>query len=185
MSLHGLRDAVVATLKTALPALPSIEAHAGRFTPEEVKRAGAQTPALRVVVVDVPQIEASNVGTADVDVLMGVYVVTRDTPASPRDKAALATVTALTTIVPENRWGLDYAERPEGMRADNLYSGDVDKLGLALWAMTWLQTIRVKFGPSAGVLDDLKTFVTDYHLPPLGDPPGAPAATDKTEGLES
>lgn len=182
--LDTLRDAIVATLHAAFPVLPSVEGHGGRFDLPELQRMGAQTPALRVVVLQVPEAMDSAAGSFDLAAEIAVFVVTRDAPQKPKDAAALATVSQLLTVIPGNRWGLDFIDHPETVRADNLYSAPLDKVGIALWAISWRQIVRLERDGVEAALVDLKTFVTDYYLPPVTDPPGTPAATDETQGMD-
>ena len=53
----------------------------------------------------------------------------------------------LLLLLPRARWGFFSAPgigAAEQVRAANLYSGEVDKAGVALWAVTWRQALRLE-----------------------------------------
>ena len=97
-------------------------------------------------------------------------VLTRDAPGLPRGTAARNLVDALELQIFQgvdrtdektgetrcsNRWGLDGVGPVEQVRSQNLYSGMIDKHGVALWAVSWRQSVRLR------PLDEQ----TDYPIP--------------------
>ena len=61
----------------------------------------------------------------------------------------------LLQIIDSNDWGSDdVVEDPANIKAQNLYSGTIDKTGVAMWAITWIQKIRLGETFDMGELDD-------------------------------
>ncbi|WP_434361057.1 hypothetical protein NF212_21885 [Parasalinivibrio latis] len=46
-------------------------------------------------------------------------------------------------MVPNNRWGMAALCGATDVAAENLFSGRIDKQGVAMWAVTWSQSIRI------------------------------------------
>ena len=125
------RDAIVNAIKTALPDLYTVEAHGGRFDLKELTRWSKQAPAVLVAAVSVPAIADGPTNIAEVRWV--AYLVTRDTPQATRDVAALDFSEALLRLVRKNTWNLDNTQNPTRVAAENLYSGQLDRHGIALW----------------------------------------------------
>ena len=80
-----------------------------------------------------------------------------------------------------NVWGRDDLDSPTALRADNLYSGVVEKRGVAIWAVTW----RQKWTPEPlppGEFDDLLRVVATWDLDAQQDGEPSPTDTIKLEG---
>jgi hypothetical protein len=90
-----------------------------------------------------------------------VFVVTRDLPQLPRDAGAIVLVEKLQLLISGNTWGRDDTSAPRAIDARNLYSGAVDKLGVALWGISFEQTISNPVLDQAA-LDALGVFAT-FH----------------------
>lgn len=168
MTLLEQREAIVAALKAALPQIGlNIRSHGGRFTPEEIRRYAVNTPALLVACLGLASITDNDDGTVTAVPVWGVFVVATDKPQLPRDAGALVLVSAATPVIAGNRWGLDSADYPDQLRGDNLYSGTIDGAGVALWAISWRQSITLaEFDPSA--LEDFLRCHVEYDLVPTG-----------------
>jgi phage gp37-like protein len=138
--IHAAREAIVAAVDAALPELRTCQSHGGRFDRGELQRLSRRAPAVLVAVLGIPGLD-DGAGAGRAAVRWGAYVLTRDTPAVRRDVAVLDYAEALMRLVRGNRWALGSAQRPRRIGADNLYSGELDKHGIALWAVTWEQEI--------------------------------------------
>jgi hypothetical protein len=172
-TLNQIQDAVVATIKSGLTDLKTVEAHGGRFDAGEIRRVTAQAPAAFIAVLNFRQVDdrGSNLVT------LGAFVTAKDLPGNLRTKQAGALVSALASFIAGNRWGLDDAEGiPQGINGRNLYGSSVDRKGVALWAITWQQRFELDDAPD---LEELNSFIT-YHgaidVDPLQD--GEPLAAD-------
>lgn len=166
------RDAIVSAIKTALPDLYTCEAHGGRFDLNELNRWSKQAPAVLVAAVSVPSIEDGPTRIAEVRWV--AYLVTRDTAQSTRDVAALDYSEALMRLVRKNTWQLDETHNPTRVAAENLYSGQLDRHGIALWAVSWQQGISLRTTDIAELADF--TLYTATHE--VGD---GPVAEDRVE----
>ncbi len=177
MSLCDLREAVVTALHTAIPQLRTCETHGGRFDAAELRRLAPRSPAVLVATLALDDLRGEH-GEYKADVAWAVFVVASDRPGQPRDAAALTVVDALARTIPDNRWGLAESETvPTRLRAENLYSGDLDKSGVAIWAVSWRQ--RMVLGQELSAEDfaalDRFALCDIKHAP---GPDGSPVAAD-------
>ena len=117
-----------------------------------------------------PRTELPGLAWTDCDQELAAFVVTRDRTGEPRGKAARAIAAALLLLIPRARWGLADFGTAERLQARNLYSGEVDKEGVALWMVSWRQTLRLE-------TDE------DGTCPPLPDELYASAQDDPHEAI--
>jgi phage gp37-like protein len=175
MSLALFRDAIVAKIKTDLPTLRTCQAHGGRFDLGELSRWAMQSPA---VIVSVLGGAVEREGGANViNTKVVAFVITPGSSVSHRDIAVMSIVDSLVAMVCQNSWNYEDAQAPQNMSAENLYSGDLDKTGVALWAVTWDQRLDV------GILDEetLDDFKTNYVKWDLSPADGVMDAEDNIE----
>jgi len=177
MSLCDLRDAVVTDLRRILPQLRTCETHGGRFDAAELRRLAPRTPAALVTTLALDDLRREH-GEYKSEVTFAVFVLTTDRPGLPRDEAALAVVDALARTIPDNRWSMAESETvPDRLRAENLYSGGLDKSGVALWAVSWRQRMVLGQELSAEDVAALDRFaLCDINHAP--GPDGSPVAED-------
>lgn len=145
-TLATLLEPIVAGLGS-LPDVKSCEAFGGRFDIAALARFGAAAPAIRVAVLGVDKISWIDTGELDGTVEIGAFIVTRDERNKPRDLAVLAHVHNVLVKVHAERWGLPLVQAGRPARAENLYSGAVQKAGLALWGVRW--TMKLRMGANA------------------------------------
>jgi phage gp37-like protein len=170
--LNLTRNAIVQSIQVALPALKDCQAHGGRFDLQELQRWSRRAPAVLVSAVQVPVVADNQ--TRHVQVRWVAYVVTRDTPGATRDVAALDYTEALLRCVKGNRWGLDNTQRPENVAAENLYSGQADRQGVALWAVSWQQGLALR----ASDPSELADFAIYSATHQVGDGPATESYTE-------
>lgn len=170
--MKSFRDNIVEQVHTALPALKMCRAHGGRFDLGELKAVAARCPAAFVAPLRVVSTQDDGDGRTVARIRWALYIVTRDAPQLPRDVAALHLVEWLLVWLPRQRWG-GPSGRPEGVSADNLFSRQVDGVGVALWGLTWEQTHR--FGESA--FEQLPEFLPT-HLYSAFEPDTGPPRDD-------
>jgi hypothetical protein len=157
-SLTLLRDAVIAGLAAGLPGVKSVAPHGGDVTEDLLRRYGQDAPCLRVACAGVGATYRHGSGLLCLPAHMAVIVVTKDAASvgagrTGRDQAALALAGAVTLVIDGNRWGLDDTRQPEHLQAKNEFSGDIDKLGLAAWQVTWTQDVLL------GRTDDMSAAI--------------------------
>ena len=178
-SLLTLRTAVVAGIKTLLPAVKTVLEYDGQFDNEELARHSIAAPAVLVAIAGVPKVEIASDGSL-CTVRMVAFVLTRETPAVKRGAAALAIVNTLLHGIQEQQWGLGDVNTPKGVRGESLYDRQIDQKGTALWGVAWEQNLTLGTVDPA-TLAVFATFNADYDLAPVD---GVIAATDKPTGLD-
>ncbi len=165
MILIELRDAIIAGIKEASPTLVDVASHGGRFSLEEIKAVGAKSPAARVACLGLREITFEGNIPKAVS-LWGVFIITAHTAAAKRDAVAMSIVAAIAPLLPEESWGLEASiDGAKECRADNLFSRELDKNGLALWGLSFTHQVDLnRIDPA-----DLEAFITahiDYDLAP-------------------
>ncbi|WP_330925244.1 hypothetical protein [Candidatus Sororendozoicomonas aggregata] len=146
-ALGRFLDGVRATLKGRLPALKQCELHGGRFDASELKRLSAAAPAIYLSVMAAPSQtllfkEQGGEGRQRLTTQLTAFVVAKDAPGLPRDRAVLNLVEALLLMLPRNLWGLaGECGFPDKISAQNLYSGTLDRARVALWGVSWQQPV--------------------------------------------
>lgn len=163
MSLIEQRTAIVAAVKAVCPELVDCQSHGGRFTLDDFKRIAQRTPTVRVGCLGIRDMVNDGAGGIDATATWGIFVITTDKPQLPRDGGALILVNAIATIIPDNLWNNTATGYPEGTRGDNLFSSQLEGIGVALWAITWQQKLTLGGLDPAG-LDDFITFNAAYNL---------------------
>ena len=162
MSLLQLRDAIVAQLPKELPALRFVEPHGGRFDAGELKRWALKSPACLVACLGCQSVTREGgepVGAAR----FVIFFVTRGSSKLPKEAAALVFIEQIAAIVARNKWDYENAQAPMDVRIDNLYSGQIDKLGVALWSVTWSQAVDLDIQGSAA-LEYLNEAYVDWEI---------------------
>jgi len=172
MGLIAMREAIVAKIGTELPELRVVEPHGGRFDLQELRRVSTLSPGAFVACLQVADADDST-GDASGDVLWAVFVtVSASRRDAPRDLVAMALAQGILALLPGQRWGREDAETiPRQIRADNLFSSEIDKHGVAMWAVSWRQRCVLKPGEASDLPDFLLACVTTT---PAGAEHGAP-----------
>lgn len=137
-------EAIVTALTTAIPAAHVVRA-GGAFDAGEVRRRMTQTPAVIVACLGIDQY-SRRPDAWSVSGQWGAYILTRDTPEWSRDLAALDLASDVLRQVARATWDApDAFGVPDqtSLEASNLYSGTLDSVAVALWAVTWRQDIRL------------------------------------------
>lgn len=139
-----LLAALTAGLSAKLPALGACEAHPGPVTATEIARFSKRTPAVLAACVGVAGVSEAGDGRADADLRMAAFVLAGDRSGLSRDRGALAVVEGILEWLPRFHPGSGLiAAPPEQIRAENLFSGALDRAGVALWAVSWRQRLRL------------------------------------------
>ena len=146
MKLDEFRNAIAAYIRSMMPNLGECRPHPGRFDLEELKRVSAKTPAVYVACLGVSGATDAGGDDAMVDagLAMAIYVVTTDRQGLPRDVAVLNIVEALSLALVGNRFGVADVGVPSEIKGQNLYAGNVDRIGVAMWGLSWKQSVRLK-----------------------------------------
>ncbi len=163
-----MRAAMVSTIKAAVPALRSVESHRGRFdSTAEIKRYAVRAPAVLVACSGF-RVAAQSGGILRIAANWSWFILTRDTPTATRDAYALTLVETLSGLIEDADWGLPDALTPGPQRADNLYAGTIDQLGVAVWALGFTQALTVDRLSTAdyAALGAFITFHADVDVAP-------------------
>lgn len=143
----AIRSAVTTAIETRYPAL-NVEAHGGQFTERELPLLLAKTPAILVACTRIGALQSWDAGARwKADLGFALYIFGADSATTERDVLALDTVFDLLTWLPDQRWGLAEAELPDrtSFAADNLYTGQVNILRVAVWGLTWTQPFQTLY----------------------------------------
>ena len=169
MKFSELRQAVIDTITTNLPDLKAVEAHPGRFNLQELKRIATKLPAVRVALMGMPATVHLDTGEKEVKVRLAAFIITGDKRQLQKDEAALAIVESLLVLVLGQRWGITGTTAAKNVKADNLFSGNVERQGVAMWAVTWEQTIRTGEDVWGGGILPSRIYVNDDPQPAVGE----------------
>lgn len=142
MNLEQFNDAVLADLKE-IPHVATCERYAGQFDASEVKRVSFTAPALFFACLGGEETDLDPMtGQTLLKVRCIVFVVAKNARGrDTRKSQALSLAEAVLLRARKQRWNTTYAEPVEKRRLENLYSPATDKTGMALWSVTWEQTL--------------------------------------------
>ncbi|RYM49133.1 hypothetical protein [Serratia proteamaculans] len=123
-----------------------VERHIGQFsTPDEVKRyLSGRDGCIRLAALRVRNIRHQPGGTVGL-VTWAAYVMATDAWAYGRDLRAEVMVGKLARRMTDPRAAktLGAEGKVTDMTADNIYSGNLDSLGVTIWAVTWNQEFKL------------------------------------------
>lgn len=145
IDLNGALAAVIDAIRAAFPQIKDIEGHPGEFTEDELRRFRVGRVALRVAILDVPEVQAAGTGLRAATATCGLFVVATDRRDNKRTQEALAAVSEALDWLSYNKFQNDrlLTVDPRTISAQNLYSGDLDQsTGIAFWGIRWQQRIK-------------------------------------------
>ena len=139
--------------------IQTVERHIGRFDKaDDIKRwMSNRDGGVRIAALRVPQYET--VGNRLIgNVNLVAYVFTTDQFGYEKDlRAEVVAGKLVRELVDRSALPTAYG-RVEDVRSDNLYSGEIDKLGIAIWSVTWSQQWYLDEEIDLSTLDDFITF---------------------------
>ncbi|MDC5757037.1 hypothetical protein OPW41_07760 [Vibrio europaeus] len=139
--------------------IQTVERHIGRFDKaDDIKRwMSNRDGGVRIAALRVPQYET--VGNRLIgNVNLVAYVFTTDQFGYEKDlRAEVVAGKLVRELVDRSALPTAYG-RVENVRSDNLYSGEIDKLGIAIWSVTWSQKWYLDEEIDLSTLDDFITF---------------------------
>ena len=149
MNLSGLLNHVVNALTPVFAPLP-VAAHGGRFTEDELPMLLGEAPCLRVAILGLPRYVVRGRERWSGEVRLAVYCLGTDTPSISRADLAMDTAIRLVDWLPDQRFGLSEQEsripETDSIRAENIYTGDINNLRVALWGVAWNQLFYFDHG---------------------------------------
>lgn len=161
--IETARAAVVGDLAEWLGTDVRVEAHGGRFDRNELSRHSRRAPAVLVAAMGIPEV-ADTPQPATPTLQFTAFVMTRDAPGAPRDTQALTLVESVLRRLPGSRWGLARGQRPERINAENLYSGEIDQIGIAMWAISWRQALTLRPVKDVAELGDFAIYAAEHQV---------------------
>ncbi|PMM62666.1 hypothetical protein [Vibrio splendidus] len=139
--------------------IQTVERHIGRFDKaDDIKRwMSNRDGGVRIAALRVPQYET--VGNRLIgNVNLVAYVFTTDQFGYEKDlRAEVVAGKLVRELLDRSALPTAYG-RVENVRSDNLYSGEIDKLGIAIWSVTWSQQWYLDEEIDLSTLDDFITF---------------------------
>ncbi len=164
MRLADFRAAVVQSFAQSLP-LANVAPLGGRLDENELKRIAMRSPAVRVAILGVDGLD-NRAGPQAIFSLAAFVVCGTGRKGEAAEEGALALVGAALEVLEGNRFGC--AGVPNSVRAENLYSGELDAGHAALWAITWKQSLDIGNNIQSPELDDfLRCFVREKEDAPV------------------
>lgn len=149
------REAVESTFRSRLPNEIHLVTHQGEFGEREIKAYLVRAPCVILAPVGIPG--ASPMGPNVMATMnYAAFVLTRSRPEMDRSEAALRITEAILSFLPYEAFGL--ARKPTDVEAANLYSGAIDNMGMALWAIRWRQMLELPAKDDC-TYDDLANFL--------------------------
>jgi hypothetical protein len=163
MSFLSLRTAIVDAIKAGVSIINTCEGHGGRFSIDELKRYSVRSPAVLVCNLDG---KTRNEGGSKVSSRRwAVFIITRGISQKKRDAQVIVIVQEVLELIPNNRWGDTNAHIPQDIVDKNLFSADIDKLGVSLWVITWEQGYDIEKSTSG--LDDFESLYGEWDMAPI------------------
>lgn len=141
MTPSEIQDAIVAGLAARYPDF-TVEAHGGSFTERELPLLLAKAPCLLVACIGGTNLTWAGPTRWRGDLNFVLYVFGADTASTERAALALDTVFDVLAWLPDQNWSVSDARPTDRttVRADNLYTGQVNLLRVAVWGLTWTQS---------------------------------------------
>ncbi len=146
MTIDELQNAQLEKLKELFPALGQrgrgmAVLHAGRFGEGEIDELVVKTPAVFLTVTAVRQLVDCGDGRFSLECEFSAGILTTDAKGLPRDVAGKNMSESIVKWLPNNRFGLLDVGSPSAIAAANLYTGKARGKAVALWAVSWTQTV--------------------------------------------
>jgi hypothetical protein len=144
MMIIDVLNAIKTAINSALPELRRCEVHGGRFDLAELKRVATQTPAVFVSLLGTTELSASGTSEKDIELNIAIYIVTSDKVQLSRSVSIINLAQAIMMLVDMNQWQVTGKRgTPKDISSQNLYSGDIDRNGIAMWAISFKQKVRL------------------------------------------
>lgn len=161
--LDTIRASIATGIAAKVPALRGVGVHGGVFGAADLQRYATQAPYAVVVAEGSRQSELQST-TITMLVDFTCFIIVRGSSSDKRDEASLALVYSVAKAVHLNRWSSELLTAPRNIEWRNGYTPEIDKLGIAIQAVTWEQGVQVTNTVDLATLDDFETFVTTYEL---------------------
>ena len=173
MSLITARKSIITVIKAGLTSLKTCEEHGGRFDANELKRVAKKSPAVYLAALAVNNVDEDSLGYHGV-VTWAAFVIAKGDSVTNRAEVALGVVNSLGLLIPGNNWAVEeFRGRPKKIRSQNLFSSSIDKLGVAMWGVTWQQWTDLGETTDLATLNDFVKYHAEHSMAPGTDEPEA------------
>jgi hypothetical protein len=144
-SLATAQGAIVTALDTVLAPLP-VKAHGGAFTEKELALLLGDAPCVLVAPLGIRQMIPTDPANWRGTVQWAAVCLAVDQVGMEREQLASDTASAIIGQLISQTWGLTDADiEPADLKSINaeaVYSGRVNLLQVAIWAVSWTQTLK-------------------------------------------
>lgn len=144
-SLATAQGAIVTALGTVLAPLP-VKAHGGAFTEKELALLLDDAPCVLVAPLGIRQMIPADPTNWRGTVQWAAVCLAADQPGIGREQLASDTASAIIGQLINQVWGLPPEDiEPADLKsisAEAVYSGRVNLLKVAIWAVSWTQTLK-------------------------------------------
>jgi hypothetical protein len=137
-------DAVLGEVRQTFPALREVTRHPGRLDLDELKRWLTLSPSVRVACLGVVRYDRDPAGYLDAYHRFVAFVLTSSAGQQQIDADQWLS-TSSRPVDPDRPQRLvsPGVKLAAVERAENLYGADIDRAGCGLWALTWVQAVRL------------------------------------------
>lgn len=143
-ALVALRSAIVADLEASIQDAHEVKPYGGRLNLGEIKRLTTRPKTILVAIVNGGGSDPLPDNQLRVEMLLTAFILAEDERGADRDMVALSLAEQVIARVALWPWaGIAKARRPEDVKFESLYSGDIDRRGVALLAVTWKQSLPI------------------------------------------
>jgi hypothetical protein len=141
--LAEIRNALVDRVAALVP-FP-VESCGGGFDINELRRHITRSPIVLIAILQIQDFEFFLPGFS-ASVNFSAFIITRDSPANSRDELAMNITLDVMKAIAEDAFGPVGEYRlinPATIQAVNLYSGSIDSVAVALWAVNWTASVII------------------------------------------
>lgn len=166
MSFLDFRDDYVKAISSTVPERLTVESIGGRIDETELKRL-AKKPGIYVAFIAASPGGGANERKRWYTVGMVAFIVAKDNRGVKRADFAISIVDDLVASLDQDSYKLG-AGRPQQISAVNLFDDQIDKIGLALWSVSWQQKITRDYA-NEDAAAALQSITASYFLHPDDD----------------
>ena len=142
---RSVREAAVSHFKATVTGFRQVEPHIRRYTIDDLKAMQRASPSLKVGLVGATKPKRRASGELQIELSFAGVVVTRSGRIDEADDdaidLAIAVAAALSDWVPAAV--VQKCQPADDIRLDQVSSDEVDKAGLAVWAVLWSHTVLI------------------------------------------
>ena len=142
--LTHLKNHLTQVFKTDLKLVNTVTIHRGRFTKDELKTVSVNAPSAHIALTGMELIAPHATNVTDYNLSVSITIITKDAQNKPRETSAQEIIGELTTRLPLTEF--DQTEVITNIKAQNLYTGDINKQGVMLWFVGFNQIVRLGSG---------------------------------------